>query len=500
MKHPHQPAYVGPGQPPVAPRRLPISGLWVVLSSLLAATMALVSPLVQAEPAQAMAAPLAQQFTLRNGMTLIVKPDHRAPTAVQMLWVRVGSMDEVDGRSGVAHVLEHMMFKGTPTVKAGEFSRRVAALGGQENAFTTKDYTGYYQQIPASRLEEVMRLEADRFAHNQWSDDVFAKELEVVKEERRLRTEDSPHGRLHEAMNAMIYQTDPYRRPVVGWMSDLDSMTAQDARDFYQQWYTPANAVVVVAGDVEPEQVRRLAERFYGGLPGHALPERKPRTEPAQQGLRRMDFKAPAEQSYVALAFKVPGLSPAGLAKPDADSEDALALTVLSAVLSGFDGARLPRALTLAADSVADNVGAGYGLSGRSGPKLFTLYGVPAAGKTSAAVEAALRAQVALVAQSGVTEAELARVKNQWVAGEVYQQDSVFSQARTLGANWIHGYPLDAERHLLERLRGVTAAQVQAVAAKYFGDDALTVATLLPQPVGAPRAARPALPGVRHDN
>ena len=494
MKHPS----FGPGQRAVTPRLVPFSALLTLFPSLLVAAVALFSPLAQAEPAQPQSAPLAQQFTLRNGMTLIVKPDHRAPTAVQMLWVRVGSMDEVDGRSGVAHVLEHMMFKGTPTVKAGEFSRRVAALGGQENAFTTKDYTGFYQQIPASRLEEVMRLESDRFAHNQWSDDVFAKELEVVKEERRLRTEDSPHGRLHEAMNAMIYQTDPYRRPVVGWMSDLDAMTAQDARDFYEHWYTPANAAVVVAGDVEPEQVRRWAETYYGSLPGHALPERKPRTEPEQQGLRRMDFKAPAEQAYVALAFKVPGLSPAGLAQPDAASDDALALTVLSAVLSGFDGARLPRALTLAADSVADDVGAAYGLSGRSGPKLFTLYGVPAAGKTSAAVEAALRAQVALVAQHGVTEAELARVKNQWVAGEVYQQDSVFSQARTLGANWIQGYPLDAEQRLLERLRGVTAAQVQAVAGKYFGDDALTVATLLPQPLGAPRAARRSLPGVRH--
>ena len=495
MKHPS----FGLGQRAVAPRRSPISSVLVVFSGWLAAA-ALLSPLAQAEPAPAPAAPVAQQFTLRNGMTLIVKPDHRAPTAVQMLWVRVGSMEEVDGRSGVAHVLEHMMFKGTPTVKVGEFSRRVAALGGQENAFTTKDYTGFYQQIPATRLEEVMRLESDRFAHNQWSNEEFAKELEVVKEERRMRTDDSPHGRLHEAMNAMIYQAAPYRRPVVGWMSDLEAMTAQDARDFYHQWYTPANAVVVVAGDVEPEQVRRLAETYYGSLPGHALPVRKPRIEPPQEGVRRMDFKAPAEQAYVALAFKVPGLSAAGLAQPDADSNDALALTVLSAVLSGFDGARLPRALTLTADSVADDVGAGYSLSGRSGPKLFTLYGVPAAGKTSAMVEAALRAQVALVAKSGVTEAELARVKNQWVAGEVYQQDSVFSQARNLGANWIQGFPLDTEQRLLERLRGVTAAQVQAVAAKYFGDEALTVATLLPQPVGAPRAARPSLPGVRHDD
>jgi zinc protease len=487
----------GPGPRPDAPGSALIPRRLVLLSCLLVASLVLTSPQAWADSAQPTTAPQAQQFTLRNGMTLIVKPDHRAPTAVQMLWVRVGSMDEVDGTSGVAHVLEHMMFKGTPTVKAGEFSRRVAALGGRENAFTTKDYTGYYQQIPAPRLEEVMRLESDRFAHNQWSDEEFGKELEVVKEERRLRTEDSPHGRLHEAMSAMVYQAGPYHRPVVGWMSDLEAMTAQDARDFYQRWYTPANAAVVVAGDVEPAQVLRLAEKYYGSLPGHDLPGRKPRTEPAQLGIRRMDFKAPAEQAYVALAFKVPGMSAAGLAEPDATSDDVLALTVLSAVLSGFDGARLPRALTLAADSVADNAGAGYGLSGRSGPQLFTLYGVPAAGKTSAVVEAALRAQVAQVAHGGVTEAELARVKNQWLAGEVYQQDSVFSQARTLGVNWIQGFPLDAEQRLLARLRGVTAAQVQAVAARYFGDDALTVATLLPQPVGAPRA-RPAVPGTRH--
>ena len=203
----------------------------------------------------------AEQFTLANGLTVIVKPDRRAPTAVHMVWVRVGAMDEVDGTSGVAHVLEHMLFKGTRELKAGEFSRRVAALGGRENAFTGRDYTGYFQQIPANRLEEVMRLEADRFANNQWPDEEFKREIEVVKEERRLRTEDSPRGMMYEAMGAAVFQASPYRRPIVGWMSDLDAMTAQDARNFYQQWYVPANAAVVVAGDVDPAQVRRLAEK-----------------------------------------------------------------------------------------------------------------------------------------------------------------------------------------------------------------------------------------------
>ena len=254
-------------------------------------------------------------------------------------------MDEVDGTTGVAHVLEHMMFKGTPDVKPGEFSRKVAALGGRDNAFTTLDATGYYQQIPANRLEDVMRLEADRFANNQWPDEEFRKELEVVKEERRLRTEDSPRGLLYEALHAAVYVASPYRRPVVGWMSDLEAMTPQDAREFYQRWYVPANAALVVAGDVEVAQVRQLAEKYYGAIASRAVPARKPRTEPEQAGLRRMVFKAPAEQAYVVLAFKVPSLRSLDVAPGSETDADALALTVLAAVLDGYSGARLDRAL-----------------------------------------------------------------------------------------------------------------------------------------------------------
>ena len=465
------------------------------LQSGLAVLLALAAVPAHAAPTDAAT---VRQYSLPNGMTLIVRPDHRAPTAVHMLWVRVGSMDEVDGSSGVAHVLEHMLFKGTPTVKAGDFSRKVAALGGRENAFTSKDYTGYFQQIPANRLEQVMQLEADRFAHNQWSDEEFAKELEVVKEERRLRTEDSPHARLSEAMHAVVFTASPYRRPIVGWMSDLDALTPDDARAFFQRWYTPANAAVVVAGDVEPDAVYALAQKYYGGIAGHALPLRKPRVEPEQGGMRRLDFKAPAEQASVTLAFKIPGMTPAALDHADdPDGNDALALTVLAAVLSGYDNARLDRALTQSDDHVADSAGAHCGLGAR-GPELCFLYGVPSAGKTAAQVEAALRAQVALVAKDGVQEAELQRVKNQWIASEIYKLDSVFNQGRILGANWAIGFPTDADDKLIARLRTVTAAQVQAVAAKYFGDDALTVATLLPQPLDKTRKPRPAPAGLRH--
>jgi len=409
-------------------------------------------------------------------MTLIVQPDRRSPTAVQMVWVRVGSMDEVDGTSGVAHALEHMMFKGTKDIKPGEFSRRVAALGGQENAFTTRDYTGYYQQIPVGSLEQVMKLESDRFANNQWPDDEFRREIEVVKEERRLRTEDQPRALLGEQQNAAVFTASPYHRPVVGWMSDLDAMTPEDVRDFHKRWYVPANAVLVVAGDVDVAQVRAMAEKYYGRIPSRAVPVRKPRVEPAQRGIRRLEFKAPAEQAYVSLAYRVPQL--AGI---DDTNSDAWALVVLSAVLDGYAGARLDRALTQGPDRVADSAGAYSGFVGR-GPQLFVLDGVPAAGKSAEAVEAALRAQVTRIARDGVGEAELARVKTQWVASETYKRDSVMAQARELGSNWIQGLPLDASERIVARLQAVTAAQVQAVAARYFGDDQLTVATLRPLP------------------
>lgn len=451
---------------------------------------------------------LVQQFTLANGLTVIVKPDHRAPTVAHMLWVRVGSMDEVDGTSGVAHALEHMMFKGTPTVKVGEFSRRVAALGGQENAFTGADNTGYYQQIPASKLENVMQLEADRFAHSQWPDDEFKREIEVVKEERRLRTEDSPHALLHEQASAITFLASPYRRPVIGWMSDLDAMTPDDVRAFYQRWYVPGNAALVVAGDVEVAQVRQLAEKYYGGIPARPVPERKPRTEPEQTGQRRLNVKAPASQSYVSMAFKVPKLvsidltAAPGAAKSStaASSREALALTVLAAVLDGYSGARLERALVQGQPPqgrVADSAGASNGLMGR-GPQLFTLDGVPAEGKTTEQVAAALRQQVALIAREGVSQAELQRVKVQWAASETYKLDSVFSQARELGSNWVQDLPLDASARLIAQLSTITAAEVQAVAAKYFGDDQMTWATLIPQALNPSRMPRKSTVPLRH--
>ncbi|MDP1896213.1 MAG: pitrilysin family protein [Hydrogenophaga sp.] len=431
-------------------------------------------------------------------MTLIVRPDRRAPTVAHMLWVRVGSMDEVDGTSGVAHALEHMLFKGTPSLKPGEFSRRMAALGGRENAFTSRDATAYHQQVPASKLEEVMRLEADRFANNQWDDDEFKREIEVIKEERRQRTEDSPRARLFEALNAAVFQASPYRRPIIGWMSDLDAMTPDDVRAFYQRWYTPANAAVVIAGDVDVAEVRALAEKHYGPIAARVVPPRKPRDEPEQAGPRRVEYRAAAEQAVVALAFKAPRWT----GGDDPASQDALALTVLSAVLDGYSGARLERALVqgqgMGGQRVADSAGASYGLYGR-GPQLFLLSAVPARGVSADAASAALKTEVARIAREGISAAELQRVKTQWTAGEIYKLDSVFNQARELGNYWINGMDVNTGDRLMAALREVTAVQVQSVAQRYFSDEQLTTAVLVPDPSrrtaasGAPAPSRPAL-------
>lgn len=453
----------------------------------------LVAGLLAGQALAESAVPPTSEFVLDNGMAVIVKPDHRSPTAVHMLWVRTGAMDEVDGTSGVAHVLEHMMFKGTDKLGPGEFSRRVAQMGGLENAFTSSDYTAYFQQVPADKLAEAMALEADRFAHNQYSDAEFDKEIQVVQEERRMRTEDNPRALLREQQMAATFVASPYHRPVVGWMGDLQALTADDVRAFYQAWYVPANAAVVVVGDVDPQAVRAQAEKLYGAIPARAEPVRKPRPEPEQPGERRIAVKAPAEQAVVSLAFRVPQLS--GL-DASAQNDAALALTALAEVLDGYEGARLQKDLTRGPDRVADAVSASNGLVGR-GPQLFTLSAVVAPGKTAQQAEQALRAEIRRVAEEGVTDAELERVKNQWVASEIYKRDSVMGQAMELGMWWAQQLPLDADELLVERLRQVTPAQVQEAARTWFGDDQLTVATLVPQqradsgPAQEPPAAAP---------
>lgn len=428
------------------------------------------------------------ETTLKNGLRVIVKEDHRAPTAVQMVWYRIGSIDEQDGNSGVAHVLEHMMFKGTPSIGPGEFNRRVAAVGGKDNAFTSRDYTAYFQQVPSEKLADVMQLEADRMRHLDVSPEEFAQEIKVVMEERRMRTDDAPEAKLFEQMNAVAFQTHPYRRPIIGWMSDLENMTAADAKAWYDTWYVPNNAYVVISGDVEHQAVFELAEKYYGALEGHALPPRKPLGETAQEGIRRIAVKAPAELPVLIMGYKVPVLR-------DIEKDSApYALEMLAAVLDGHEAARFKKKL-VRENRIALDIDIDYESTVR-GPGMFYFSGTPAEGHSAADLEAALRAEIALIQKDGVSDAELKRARAQLVAGQIYKQDSMFGQAMEIGQHESAGVPYQKIGRLLEKLQQITAADIQAVARRYFGDDTLTVGVLDPQPMdGKPR--RPAI-ATRH--
>jgi len=429
--------------------------------------------------------------TLPNGLKVIVKTDRRAPVVVSQVWYRAGSMDESYGATGVAHVLEHMMFKGTKEVPAGEFSKRIAAAGGRENAFTSRDHTAYFQTLQKDRLELALKLEADRMANLVLSADEFAKEINVVMEERRMRTEDSAQSKLYEALMATAYQTHPYRHPVIGWMDDLKNMTVGDARRWYETWYTPNNATLVVAGDVDPAQVFAWAKQYFGAIPSRALPERKPQREPEQIGVKQVTVKAPAKLPVVALVWQAPHLS-----DPENDWES-YALEILAGVLDGHASARLNQSL-VRDKQIATEASAGYDSIAR-GPGMFSVDASPVEGQSIAVVQAALKEEIARLIKEGVSESELNRVKAQVLASQVYQQDSLFYQAMQIGEWTTAGLDYKARDTRYAKLKAVTAEQVRDVAVKYLVDDHLTVAVLdpLPMPEGKPMFQRN-LMGVGH--
>ncbi len=421
-----------------------------------------------------------QEFKLDNGMKVVVQEDHRAPVVVSQVWYRAGALDEVNGKTGVAHVLEHMMFKGTKKVPAGQFSRIIAAAGGKENAFTGQDYTCYFQQLEKSRLPLALELEADRMENLQITDEEFAKEIKVVMEERRWRTEDKPQSKVNEQFQAVAFTAHPYARPVVGFMNDLENMTAGDAREWYRNWYAPNNATLVVVGDVKTEEVLKLAKKYFGPLKPHVLPVRKPQREPTQIGERRINVKAPGKLPYLVMGFHAPSVQDAP-ATPEADWEP-YALDVLAGVLSGNDSARLNQKL-VRENPIAVDVGAGYDSTSRGREALFELVGSPSEGKTVTELEQAIWEQVEKIKTEGTTQQELDRVKAAVIAADVYQRDSMFYQAMQIGQLETMGYSWRLLKEYPEKLKAITSEQLQAVARKYLVKDNMTVATLDPQPI-----------------
>ena len=418
------------------------------------------------------------EYMLANGLKIVVKEDHRSPVVISQIWYKAGSIDELNGTTGVAHVLEHMMFKGTKNISSGEFSKKIAAVGGRDNAFTSRDYTGYFQQLHKSKLALAMKLEADRMRNLILTEEEFAKEIKVVMEERRLRTDDQPHALVYEKMMSVAYQSHPYRRPIIGWMNDLENMTVGDAQEWYDRWYAPNNAVLVLVGDVDPKEVYSLAQKYYGEIesrPIASLALRKPQTEVTQAGIKRLQIKAPAQMPYLVMGYHAPVLHDAS-----ADWEP-YALQMLVGVLDGNGSARLNKEL-VRNQQIASSINADYDSTGR-GPGMFFLSGTPSEGRSAAELESALRIEIERLIDAGVTEKELRRVRAQVVSSHVFQLDSMFYQAMQIGQLESVGLSYRDLDTIIKKLQAVTAKQVREVAIKYLIDDSLTVAVLDPQPL-----------------
>ncbi len=439
--------------------------------------------------ATAFAGAQVHEFQLDNGMKVLVKEDHRAPIVTSQVWYKVGSSYEHRGITGVSHVLEHMMFKGTKKYAPGEFSRIIAANGGRENAFTGRDYTAYFQTLSKDRLEVSFEMEADRMRNLILLPEEFAKEVEVVKEERRLRTEDKPTSLTYEQFNAVAFRSSPYRNPVIGWMNDLDNMNVDDLQAWYQRWYAPNNATLVVVGDVDAKAVLALARKYFGNFKPEKINGSKPSKETAQLGVVRLKVRAPARQPYLLMGYKVPVVSTA------AEAWEPYALEMLVAVLDGGSSARFARNL-VRGQEIAVSAGAGYSAFTRlSG--LLLLDGSPAEGHTVAELEAALLAELERVKTEPVSQQELERIQAQVVAGKVYEQDSVFYQAMQIGMLETVGLDWRLGEEYVDRLKAVTPEQVLAVAKKYLLEDHLTVAELVPLPMEMKQSVKSAAGG-RH--
>jgi zinc protease len=431
----------------------------MLLSKLPMLIVALASAVTCAVGAQA--APTVTDFKLDNGLEVVVIPDHRAPVVTHMIWYKVGAADETPGKSGLAHFLEHLMFKGTEKNPGDTFSQDVAEIGGQENAFTTSDYTGFFQRVPREHLKEMMALEADRITGLVLTDEVVKPELNVVLEEQNMRVANNPVGRLGEQMDAALYLNHPYGRPAIGWRHEIEKLGRDDALAFYRRFYTPNNAVVIVAGDVSAEQVKADAEATYGKIAPRA--ENNPRQhpmEPVQEAPRTVTLAdSKVEQPSVTRNYLVPSET---TAKPG-ESE---ALDVLAGVIGSGSNSRLYR--TLVVDKgIALNAGASYASTALDYAKLG-VYGVPKPGVTLRQIEDGIDAVLADVVEHGVTTDEIDSAKNRLIAEAVYAQDNQATLARWYGAAIACGETVDMVQAWPDHIRAVTPEAVQAVARQWL--------------------------------
>ena len=421
-----------------------------------------------------------QQFTLDNGLKILVKEDHRAPVAVVMVWYNVGSADDSAGITGIAHVLEHLMFKGTTAYPLGVFSKTIARFGGQENAFTSNDYTAYFEKIAAEQVPTSLKLEADRMQHLTLDASEFKKEIKVIQEERRLRTEDNPQALTFERFLATAHVASPYHHPVIGWMNDLEHLTIRDVRAWYQRFYAPNHATLVVVGDVSPAHVYTLANEAFGSLSKKPVRSYKPQTEPPALGKKTVDIHGRAEVPLLMRGYTVPSLKSVSLMH----QLDPYVLEIIAGILDAGDSGRLQRHLVRGTQS-ASNVGVNYNLYTRYETQ-FILYGAPSQAHTIEAIGKEFEDEINQLKTERVPESELQRVKTQLIAQKTFERDSIFGQAMELGLLETVGLGWKTVEQYDDRLRQVTAAHIQAVANDYFQDARQTDARLIPRPGARP--------------
>jgi zinc protease len=448
--------------------------------------MALTATTVLGDPAKA-AVFDPETFTLDNGMQVVVVTNRRAPVVSHHVWYKVGSADSPLGKSGLAHFLEHLMFKGTDTLAPGEFSRIVARNGGNENAFTGPDYTGYFQTIAKDRLELVMRMEADRMANLVLDDAETLRERSVVLEERSQRTDNDPGARLGEQLNATQFYHHPYRLPVIGWRHEMASYSREDALDFYRTWYAPNNAVLIVAGDIDAAELRPLAEKYYGAIPARPVPVRVRVQEPPQEAPRELVLSDPRVsqpswmRSYLAPSFTLGA------------SEHAYPLEVLAEILGGTSTSRLYRSLVIE-NKLATSAGAFYRGSAFD-LATFRVYASPRPGVSLDQLEVAVEAELQRLVEEPITADEVARATQRLVAEAVYAQDSLSTAVRTFGVALATGRTVEDVEAWPERIGQVSAAQVNAAAAYVFRPEQSVTGRLVAAPastaVAAPSPAAP---------
>ncbi|MFZ1044389.1 MAG: pitrilysin family protein [Pseudolabrys sp.] len=405
--------------------------------------------------------PEVADFTLANGLELVVIPDHRAPVVTHMIWYKVGAADETLGKSGLAHFLEHLMFKGTAKNPTGKFSQVVARIGGQENAFTSQDYTGYYQRVPSDQLKTVMEFEADRMTGLQLTDDVVLPERNVILEEQNQRIGNNPRARLGEQIDAALYLNNPYGKPVIGWRHEMEELSRDDAIGFYRRFYAPNNAVVVIAGDVDPAKARALVEETYGKVPRHNnLPPRIRAQEPPPVAARSLTLAdARAEIPTLQREYLVPSFA-------TSKRGESMALEVLAHILGSGSNSRLYRGLVVD-KQVAVAANAWYDASTLDLSK-FAIGGSPRPGVTLTQLEAETDAIVVEVIAKGVTAEELERAKTRLIADAVYALDNQASMARWYGTALTTGASVNDVKNWPDRIRAVTAEQVQDAARQWL--------------------------------